>query len=222
MESDKIKHKEKEMKNEYSIIPNSMKNIDFYGFSWIDFVTSIPSPLFLVTTYKSNGKPNACLQSWSTFCGNGDNFFCIMASVNKNGHMYKSVKETGEMVLNFPSTEIYPKCIETIKNNGFDTDEITESGLTVEKAKKVNAPRIKECFLNMECEYLWEKEQVEGSDHVVMCVKTVNISMDNEYFDEETIGRYGKMGYIYNIHNPINPETGKMEGDCLGVLERIK
>ena len=130
------------MKKEYSSIPNAMKDKEFYGFSWIDFVTPIPSPLFLVTTYKSNGKPNACLQSWSTFVED----FCIMASVNKNKHMYKSIKETGEMVLNFPSEEIYQKCIETIKNNGFDTDEITESGLTIEKAKIVNAPRVKECF----------------------------------------------------------------------------
>jgi len=37
-----------------------------------------------------------------------------------------------------------------LENNQFETDEITASGLTVEKAIKVNAPRIKECFLNIE------------------------------------------------------------------------
>jgi flavin reductase (DIM6/NTAB) family NADH-FMN oxidoreductase RutF len=206
------------MKREYSKIPDSMKDIELYGFSWIDFVTAIPSPIFLVTTYKSNGKPNACLQSWSTFVEN----FCIMASVNKKGHMYKSIKETNEMVLNFPSMELLPKCTETIKNNGFDIDEITESGLTVEKATKVNAPKIKECFLNLECEYSWEKEITKGSDHVVMCVKVVNVSMDTQYYDEKIKGRYGKTGYIYNIHNPINPETGKTESDSVGILQRIK
>ena len=53
------------MKKEYSKIPDSMKNMETYGFSWMDFVTAIPSPLFVVTTYKSNGKPNGCLQSWA-------------------------------------------------------------------------------------------------------------------------------------------------------------
>ncbi|GHU22141.1 hypothetical protein FACS1894164_03920 [Spirochaetia bacterium] len=206
------------MKKEYSMIPKSIKENDLYGFSWIDFVTSIPSVLFLVTTYKSNGKPNACLQSWATFVED----YCIMASVNKNKHMYKSIKETGDMVLNFPSMEIYPKCVETIKNNGFDVDEITESGLTVERSKIINAPLIKECFLNLECKYLWEKENVEGSEHVVMCVKIINVSMDTEYFDENIKGRYGETGYIYNIHNPTNPETGKMEDDFLGILQKIK
>ena len=210
------------MKKDFIELPETMKNIEFYGFSWIDFVTSIPSPLFVVSTYKSNGKPNACLQSWVTFTGvDENNFVAVMASVNKNKHMYKSIKETGEMVLNFPSAEIYQKFMETIKNNAFDDDEITKSGLTVEKAKIVNAPKIKECFLNLECKYLWEKEIIEGHN-VVMCVKVVNVSMDIEYFDEKTKGRYGKTGYIYNIHNPINPETGIMEGDSIGIIEKIK
>jgi len=43
-------------KKEYSAIPESMRTMETYGFSWMDFVTAIPSPLFVVTSYKSNGK----------------------------------------------------------------------------------------------------------------------------------------------------------------------
>lgn len=35
------------------------------------------------------------------------------------------------------------------------------SGLTTEKGVTVNAPRIKECFLNIECDLLWEHEHFE-------------------------------------------------------------
>ena len=77
-------------------------------------------------------------------------------------------------------------------------------------------------FLNLECKYLWEKENKEGSDHVVMCVKIINISIESEYYDERIRGRYGKTGYLYNIHNPTNPETGLIEGDYLGILQKIK
>ena len=38
-------------------------------FAWQDFLAAIPSPLFVATSYKSNGKENACLQSWATFVG---------------------------------------------------------------------------------------------------------------------------------------------------------
>lgn len=79
----------------------------------MDFVTAIPSPLFVVTTYKSNGLPNVCLQSWATFAGDEQNFYCIMAYVNKNGHMYKSIKETGDLVINFPSADYFKNCAET-------------------------------------------------------------------------------------------------------------
>ena len=158
------------MKKEYSKIPDSMKNMETYGFSWMDFVTAIPSPLFVVTTYKSNGKPNACLQSWACFNGGPNGFYAILSSVNKFGHLYQSITETKEAVLNFPSVDWYDQCFNTIANNGFDNDEIALSGLTSEQASVVNAPIIKECFLNLECRYLWEREIVEGSSHVLMCL----------------------------------------------------
>ena len=36
-----------------------------FGFNWKEFVMGIPTPMFLVTTYKSNGQPNATMQSWA-------------------------------------------------------------------------------------------------------------------------------------------------------------
>ena len=53
------------MKKEYAAVPPSMAKMETFGFSWMDFVTEIPAPLFLVTSYKSNGRPNACMQSWA-------------------------------------------------------------------------------------------------------------------------------------------------------------
>jgi len=142
------------MKKEYSTVPSSMEKMETYGFSWMYFVTAIPSPLFVVTSYKSNGKSNACLQSWACFSGDSKGFYAILSKVNKAGHMYQTVKEKGEAEINFPSAVIYPLCIKTIANNGYDDDEIALSGLTAEPATTVNAPRIKECFLCLECRYL--------------------------------------------------------------------
>lgn len=211
------------MKKEYSAIPETMKNMETYGFSWMDFVTAIPSPLFVVTSYKSNGKPNACMQSWACFNGNPQGFYAILSSVNKSGHLYQTIKEKGEAVLNFPSADVYDKCYATIANNGFENDEITLSGLTPEPATKVNAPRIKECFLNLECRYLWEREIKEGDDHVVMCLEVVNVIVAEEHLDEMAQGRYGDKGYLYNVHYPINPETftGKSH-DWIATLHKFR
>lgn len=217
------------MKNEISIFerPESLNGYDTKQYleacgnlSWYDLVTAMPSLVFVVTGWKSNGKENACLHSWSSFAGSGaDNFICIMGKVDKGGHMYQSLKETQVCVLNFPSKDIYDRCIKTIGNNEFETDEITASGLTAEKASKVNAPRIKECFLNMECEFLWERELFEGSKEVVVGLKAVNICMDRERYDQSAFGRYGKNGYLYQIDQPTNPETGEIAPINYGTVE---
>jgi len=193
----------------------------FGNMSWYDFVTAMPSLVFVVTGWKSNGKENACLQSWSTFAGGGpDDFICIMGKVAKHGHMYQSLKETGVCVLNFPSNEIYDRCIKTIGNNQFDADEITASGLTAEKASKVNAPRIKECFLNIECEYLWEHELFAGSKEVAVALKAVSICMDRDYYDQSKLGRYGVHGYLFQIDQPTHPETGETTPFGPGIVEQ--
>ena len=210
------------MKTEFSARPEKMTEP---WCTWQGFLTAMPSLVFVVTGWKSNGKENACLQSWAAFAGGGkDEFVCILAAVSKNGHMYKSLKETGVCVLNFPSQDIYDRCIKTIGNNGFDTDEITASGLTAEKAVMVNAPRIKECFLNIECEFLWEHDisgnaGFFGHREVTVALKAVNISMDNDYFDQSKLGRYGKTGYLYQIDQPTNPQTGEKMAVSHGTLE---
>ena len=211
------------MKQEFSTKPATFKEIwlnEFTVFSWMDFLTAIPSSLFVVTTYKANGKENACLQSWSTFVGDKGEFICILGGVNTHGHCYRTLKETKCCVLNFPSRDVYDKCALTIKNNAYEDDEITKSGLTAEKALTVNAPRIKECFLNIECEYLWEHELYKDNDHVTIALKAKHICMDTAKTDETGTGRYGKSGYMYNIHSPRNPETGEVTPDCFGALEK--
>lgn len=209
------------MKKEFSSCPKAIKEEELYGFSWMEHVVAIPSPLVLVTSYKKNGQPNATLQSWSTFVGE-EGYYCIFGSVNKYGHMYSSIKETKQLVINFPSEDIYGKCHKTIENNGYENDEITMSGLTVEKASKVNAPSVKECFMNLECEYVWEKELVPEGNHVVLCVKVVNVCMDEEHYNAKLKGRYGETGYLYNVHSPMNPETGETEETYLAILKKWK
>lgn len=208
----------KPMKKEFKQCPQGIDESKLYGFSWMEHVLAIPSPLVVVTSYKANGKPNATMQSWCTFTGDGGAMRVIFADVNKYGHMYQSVKETGVMVVNFPSREIFNKCIATIANNGYDTDEITAAGLTVEPATVISAPRISECFLNLECELEWEHDLCAGSCHSVMCARVVNVCMDEQHYDAERLGRYGDMGYLYNIHSPHNPETGKAENTCIGTI----
>ena len=212
------------MKYAYCEMPGSMKGTygEFsknFGFSWKEFVTTVPSPLFLVTTYKSNGLPNACMQSWSTFisANRGNGFYAILGSVNKNGHLYRTLQERREAVINFMSAEYHAACMATIKNNAFEADEIAASGLTAEPADWVDAPMVQECFMNLECRYAWEKEIVPGDDHVMVCLEVIGVHIDESRLADKT----GDQGLLYNIHYPMNPEhVGKTGHDYAAVLTK--
>ena len=193
------------MKRSYFSVPESMKGLQALGFNWLEFVTSIPAPMFLVTSLKSNGKANACMQSWACFttADHAKHYCAILSSVSKNGHLYKTLKENGDAVLNFLSEGLYEKAMATIHNNGWETDEITASGLTAVPAEKVNAPMINESFMNLECRLLWEKEIIPGDDHMLVCLDIVNVHADEAYLND----RYGENSLLYNIHHPINPKA---------------
>ncbi len=55
------------MKKEFNSCLDFLKGKELYGFDWKEYLTVIPSPLVVVTSYKNNGKTNASMQSWLTF-----------------------------------------------------------------------------------------------------------------------------------------------------------
>lgn len=207
-------------KKQFFVISDGMKEREWWGFHWLEHVTAIPAPLVLVTGYKENGLTNGTMQSWFCFSNDKD-FYCIFGSVNKYSHMYEIARKKKQMVINFPDQTCIDKCMDTIANNGYELDELSASDLHYHDGSKVKAPVVEECFLNLECEVAWERELYEGSDHVVLCVKIVNLWMDEEHYNSEKGGRYGENGYLYNVHSPLNPETGKSEKMTVAVLKKL-
>ncbi len=185
----------------------------------MEHVLTIQSPLVTVTAYKSNGKPNATMQSWCTFVGEGG-YYVLFGSVNIHRHMYACLKEKKCCVINIPSMDVLPLCMKTIENNDFEQNEITDSDLTAVHGEKVDAPLIEECMVNLECELMWEHELSPDGSHAVMCLRMVNAIMDEQLFCEDISGRYGENGYLYNIHSPMNPLTGKAYSTSIGALQK--
>lgn len=208
------------MKKDFFTCPDTINESELYGFSWIESVLAIPSPLVCVTSYKENGLPNATMQSWCEFDGN-EGFHVLFSAVNKWSHMYSSVMKTKQFAVNFPSSDVFMKCMATIQNNDYDIDEITASGLTAVPASRINAPLIEECFLSLECELEWAKEVSEAGNHFVFCAKVIGIHMDEERYNADKLGRYGETGYLYNIHRPTNPDTGEALKTGVGVIHLL-
>ena len=209
------------MKHELSVQPECFKETwprQYEVFSWIEFITAIPQAISVITTWKEGRIPNACLQAWTTYTGDGGGYYVIFSIMNNN-HTYKNILRDKEFAVNFPSFDEFRKCSTTVENNADETDEITAAGLTIEPAQVVDVPRIKECFLNLECQLGWERPLHDGSLWHVFAGEVVHVAADSEYVKANSNGRYGDKGYIFNIHSPIDPTTGGQEVGRVGKIE---
>ena len=203
------------MKKKYSTLPESMKNMEMYGFNWMEFVVSVPSPLYIITSYKSNGQPNACMQSWTTFTGGKNGYFAIVSAVSKYGHLYQTLHETGEAVINFMSADLYDKCMSTCKNNGFETDEIKTAGLTSVKAEMVNAPLIDELPMALEC-------KVKSFENGILIGEIVNVSADESVITDGKIDPKKLKPIAFDPCNNAYLAMGDKVGDAFNIGMKLK
>ncbi len=124
---------------------------EFELFSHFEVTGGIPTPLFAVTTWKENGKPNVCFHAWSCFHGDKTAFFAVMGNLYQHTHTYANIRREGCFAVNFLPLGRYDQLVETIRCNGAETDEFAAGGFTLARAKSIHAPVIKEAFLTLEC-----------------------------------------------------------------------
>lgn len=193
----------------------------FQVFSWLEYIVTVPNPIFLVTTYKENGKPNANLHSWGFPVGDRDHYSFLLA-IMEGTHTFQNILRTGEFCVNYPSFQHYPACSETIFKNGTENDEITEAGFTLETARLVGAPRISECFFNLECKLEWDRPIAAGSIWQVIVATVVHVAVDEAVMVHEPEERSRRMDLMYNMRSNVHALTGEYYGpNTLGFIDRI-
>jgi flavin reductase (DIM6/NTAB) family NADH-FMN oxidoreductase RutF len=128
--------------------------------SWMTPTSHIP---LLVTISVGNGEESTSIENYRT--------------------SYALIQETNEFGLNLPSNELIESVakIGTLHSN--QVDKFVETGLTPMDAKKIQAPLIKECFLNAECKVI---DQYVTGDHTVFVSEPVRVHMDEEVFVDGT------------------------------------
>jgi len=191
-------------------------------FSWLEFVCAIPHVLYMVTTIKENGLPNAAFQSWSSFTGEGDSFFVIMSGLMKHTHTYKNIKRDQEFCVNFITEQYLKNCWRSVEEHDYNNDEIAAAGFTTEASRSIKAPGIKESFLRLECTYEWEKELVQNSHNITICGKAAHVSVDEVFAKAMTDKKYGEESFMFNLHAPMNPFTGEFSNSGVGIMKYLR
>jgi len=189
-------------------IINSDWKDEFHIFHWLYHVINHPNFMFYITTYKDNGKDNVCLHAWGYVDSDPSQGTHFLFSINKNGHTYQNLQQEGVFCINYQTRE-NPALGETVRHNDYDEDEITASGLTAEACERINAPRIRECGMHLECEVIWQKD-IPGSSKAVIASRVVYVTLEDALLNTD----YRQKLRAFDTHlcytRQVNPVSGEI------------
>lgn len=190
----------------------------FDTFSHMEFACSIPQVLFLISTVKDNGMPNLCFHSWSSFGGDAGGYFAVMQNIAHTTHTYENIVREGEFCINFISPDYYSNCIATITNNNQYEDEFAAGHFTPEKSLKIKVPRVKQSFLSLECQLACNVDLSRKGINSMIIGRVLHAAIDEKYI-EGLDRRFGKDGFMFNIHEPADYATGQLDDTYVASLD---
>ncbi len=104
-------------------------------------------PVALVTT--AGERPDVMTLAWHTMVDFDPPLVgCV---IGRDNFTAKALKKNRECVLNIPTRALAGKVMACGGVSGTKADKFAKFGLTPEKAAKVKAPLIKECYASLEC-----------------------------------------------------------------------
>lgn len=193
--------------NPPKIVGEAWKN-EFHVFHWLYHVINHPNFMFYITTYKDNGKNNACLHAWGFVDSDPSHATYFILSLDKSGHTYQNVKREGVFCINY-QTQAHLGLSKTVQYNAYEEDEIGAPGLTAEACVRINAPRIRECGLHLECAIMWERD-IPQSNKIIIASRIEYVTLEESLLNTD----YREKLKAFNTHlcytQQINPPAGEM------------
>lgn len=159
-------------------------------------------PLILVTTLGPRGLPNVAPKTQNMDVGRREQYFAFVCTPKH--HTYQNAKANREFVVNYPGPELIEK-VSAAALLAEDIDEIALAGLTGIPSVVVKPPRIKECYLHLECK-LVEIKDLEDSSIILgkIAARSVNKEVSFERGkSKENIRLLSKrplLAYVYPDH----------------------
>ncbi len=171
------------------------------SFSRLEFICGIPHALFLVTTRREDGTPDADFHSWSSFSGDSGGFYAVMSGIGAQSRMHRNILREQEFCVNFIRPENCDACLRAIGGSGADVGGIAAGGFTAVPGITVRAPRILEAFLTLECG-LHSVTDLSGRNVSLMVVGHVNhVAVETGYRGFDRVR--GMDGFLFNARLPI-------------------
>ena len=140
----------------------------------------IPMPVVMVSCQKKDEKPNIITIAWSGIACSEPPMITI--AIRKGRFSHGIISESKEFVVNVITENLLSQTDYCGTKSGKSVDKFKEAKLTPIKGKKVNAPLIKECPINLECVV---KNTLSLGSHDLFIGEIVATHIDSEYLDEK-------------------------------------
>ncbi|MCF6401322.1 flavin reductase family protein [Chitinophaga filiformis] len=112
-----------------------------------------PGPTVLVSS-RWKDETNIMTMGWHTVMEFSPSMIgCFITGAN---YSFEMIRKSKECVINIPTDDLIDTIIGIGNCSGAEVDKFRQFDLTAEKAEKVKAPLIKECYANFECKVIDE------------------------------------------------------------------
>lgn len=136
-----------------------------------------PGPIVLVSSaYK--GEKNIMTMGWHTVMEFSPSLIGCM--ITASNHSFGLIKKSKECVINIPTADMAKTVVNIGNCSGADVDKFTQFDLTAVKAKKVDAPLIKECFANFECQ-VYDTTMLKKYNFFILKVVKAHVTLSPRY-----------------------------------------
>ncbi len=111
-----------------------------------------PTPVWVVGSYDSQGKPNIMTIDWGGICCSQPP--CVAVSLRKATYTYACIKERKAFTVNIPSAALVKEVDYAGTTSGKNTDKFSMTKLTPVRSELVDAPYVQEFPVVIECRVL--------------------------------------------------------------------
>ncbi len=140
-----------------------------------------PLPVALISCGQSTDDYNVFTSAWMGTLSSEPPTCYI--SIKPNRHSHHIIKKYMEFVINLTTVELCKHVDYCGLTTGSINNKFEELGLTIEYAKVINAPIIKESPINIECRV---KSIVNYGSHDMFIADIVNVKVNEELFDDDS------------------------------------
>jgi len=141
-----------------------------------------PAPVVVASAYDEDGRADACTLAFATMCSHHPPAVMIAINSTLKRKTLKSILQTREFCLGFPSVEHMAEVDYLGIESGYNEDKIAKINYTPVKGEKVNAPIIDEFKVSLECRVM---HVAEVGSHTQITGEIVNVQADESVLNDK-------------------------------------